>query len=138
MSSDKQGPPTQDAWLMQSQLNPFSITGTLEMDEQSLRFVLDEDSAKLTTISWLEKELGRSDLRDRLKQGDKVVAFELSRPQLKVEWPKQFMGSAMKVSNPGSREWLVSLVLPSGSLYSTYKAFKVRSVAKEWKKALAA
>jgi hypothetical protein len=48
------------------------------------------------------------------------------------------MGSAMKVSNPGTREWLVSLILPSGSLYSTYKTFKNRSVFKEWKKTLAA
>jgi hypothetical protein len=123
---------------MQSAINPFSITGTLEVDDHGLRFVLDEDSGKLTTIGWLEKELGVSDLRDRLKSGEKVVAFELARPNLKVEWPKQFMGSAMKVSNPGTREWLVSLILPSGSLYSTYKTFKNRSVFKEWKKTLAA
>jgi hypothetical protein len=64
---------------MQSAINPFSITGALEVDDHSLRFVLDENSGKLTTIGWLEKELGVSDLRDRLKGGEQFVAFELAR-----------------------------------------------------------
>jgi hypothetical protein len=138
MSSDKKGPPSQPAWLMQSPMNPLSITGTLELTDTTLRFVLDEDSAKLTTVGWLEKELDMPDLKQRLAGGEPVVAFELDRDKMKLDWPKQFMGSAMKVSNPGTREWLVSLILPSGSLFSTYKTFKDRSVFKAWKKALAA
>ena len=134
--SDTLGPPTQEAYLLQSPINPFPVSGRLDLSDQSLRFTLDEHSGQLTTLGWLEKELGMDDLRDRLKGGTPVQAFELQRDQLQISWPKQFMGSAMKVSNPGGREWLVSLILPSGSLYSTYKTFKYRSVFKAWKSEL--
>jgi hypothetical protein len=131
--SDTLGPPTQEAFLLQSQINPFPVSGQLELTDQSLRFTLDKDSGQLTTLGWLEKELAIDGLRDRLKAGDPIQAFDLERDKLQISWPKQFMGSAMKVSNPGTREWIVSLILPSGSLYSTYKTFKYRSVFKAWK-----
>lgn len=134
--SDTIGPPKQEAYLLQSQINPFPVSGQLELTADALRFTLDASSGQLTTLGWLEKELGIDGLRDRLKSGEAITAFELQRGQLDISWPKQFMGSAMKVANPGTRDWLVSLILPSGSLYSTYKTFKYRSVFKAWKSEL--
>jgi hypothetical protein len=129
------GPPQQDAYLLHTRVSPLPVSGRLELTDATLRFVLDQDSAKLTTVGWLEKELGIDNLRERLTQGE-VPAFELRRSDLSISWPKQFMGSAMIVSNPETREWIVSLILPSGSLYSTYKTFKHRATFKAWKEQL--
>jgi hypothetical protein len=100
------------------------------LTDATLRFALSEPSG------WVEKELGLGDLKSRLESGETVLAFDLQRASLDLSWPKQFMGAAMKVSNPGTREWIVSLIFPSSSLLSTYKSFKYRSLFKAWKAAL--
>jgi hypothetical protein len=129
------GPPRQRAYLLQSRVQPFPVAGDLELTAGSLKFTMDEMAGE-AVLGWVEKELVTSGLKERLKGGERVGAFDLPLSSLAVDWPKQFMGSAMKVSVPGSRDWLVSLVYPSGSLYSTYKIWKHRAVFKAWREAM--
>jgi hypothetical protein len=124
----------QRAYVMQSRVNPFPVAGILELTDATLRFTLDRPAGD-AVVGWLEKELGTSRLKDRLKEGETVVAFELPRSQMTVEWPRQFMGAAMKITVPGSRDWLVSLVYPTGTFFLV-RAWSHRDTTKAWRREL--
>ncbi len=128
----------QDAYLLQNQLNPFPVSGTLALDDAgTLRFTLDEKAAG-ASLGWLEKQLGTEGLAERIKGGERPEAFAIPLEGAKVSWPKSLGGYAMKI-DAGERKWIASLNYPSGgALWQTINMMRSRGTTKPWKEALAA
>ena len=125
------------AWLLQSRINPFPISGALALGGGRISFVLDDEAGD-ASLDWLEKELGLEDIAVQLRAGERVVAFDYSLEECAVSWPITGGGAMMIVRTPGGRKWVVSYDYPSGgSIHQTMSLFTGRSKAKEWKKALA-
>jgi len=125
------------AWLLQSRINPFPISGSLTLGHGRISFVLDRDAGD-AALGWLEKELEADDLAARIATDEQVVAFDYSLEECAVSWPITGGGAIMIVRTPGGRKWVVSYDYPSGgSIHQTMSLFTGRSKAKEWKKALA-
>ena len=125
------------AWLLQSRINPFPISGALALEGGRISFTLDEDAGE-ATLGWLEKELGLEDIAARLRGGEAVLAFDYSLEDCAVSWPITGGGAMMIVRTPGGRKWVISYDYPSGgSLHQTMTLLTGRRRAKEWKKALA-
>jgi hypothetical protein len=76
------------AYLLQNQMNPFPIAGTLELDESAgrLKFTLNPAAAE-ANLGWLEKTLGTDGLKARIQGGERPVAFDLDLKGRKVSWP---------------------------------------------------
>jgi hypothetical protein len=123
-------PPTTDVYLLQNRANSFFTTASLEFTDSTLRCTLKQHAG------WIEKELGITDLKQRIEAGENVVAFEFRRDKLNVKWLKQFLGGGFQVSAGDSRKWLVSLVYPT-TIMSLWDAVEGRSAHKKWKQALA-
>ena len=125
------------AWLLQSRINPFPVSGALSLGDGRIAFTLDED-AGAGSIGWLEKEPGLEDIASRLRAGETVVAFDYALDDCAVTWPITGGGAMMIVRTPGGRKWVVSYDYPSGgSISQTMSLFTGRTKAREWKKALA-
>ena len=125
------------AWLLQSRINPFPVSGALALSDGRISFRLDEDAGE-ASLSWLEKELGLQDIATRLGSGETVVAFDYSLDDCAVSWPITGGGAMMIVRTPSGRKWVVSYDYPSGgSIHQTMSLLTGRRKAKEWKKALA-
>ena len=125
------------AWLLQSRINPFPVSGALSLEGGRISFVLDEDAGE-AVLGWLEKELEVDDIAARLRNGETVVAFDYALSDCAVSWPITGGGAMMIVRTPGGRKWVVSYDYPSGgSIHQTMTLFSGRRKAKEWKKALA-
>jgi hypothetical protein len=125
------------AWLLQSRINPFPISGALALEGGRISFVLDEDAGD-AALDWLEKELEVEDIAGVLRSGETVVAFDYSLDDCAVSWPITGGGAMMIVRTPGGRKWVVSYDYPSGgSISQTMSLLTGRSRAREWKKALA-
>jgi hypothetical protein len=125
------------AWLLQSRINPFPVSGALALGEGRISFTLDEDAGE-ASLDWLEKELELDDIAALLRSGEKVVAFDYALADCVVSWPITGGGAMMIVRTPGGRKWVVSYDYPSGSSISqTMSVLTGRSKAREWKKALA-
>jgi hypothetical protein len=128
----------QESYLLQNQLNPFPVSGTLALDDAgTLRFTLDEKAAG-ASLGWLEKQLATDGLADRIKEGERPQAFAIPLADAKVSWPKSLGGYAMKIDD-GERKWIVSLNYPSGgALWQTINMVRSRGTTKPWKDAIAA
>jgi hypothetical protein len=125
------------AWLLQSRINPFPISGALTLEGGRISFVLAPDAAD-AALGWLEKELELDDIAAKLNTGDTVVAFDYSLDDCAVTWPITGGGAMMIVRTPGGRRWVVSYDHPSGgSIHQTMTLLTGRRKAREWKKALA-
>jgi hypothetical protein len=125
------------AWLLQSRINPFPISGALELRDGRLSFTLNEMAAE-AALGWLEEELGSEDLKPRIEAGETVVAFDYPLASCKVSWPLTG-GGAMMFIEGGARKWVVSYDYPSGGAVSqTMSMLSGRKKARDWKKALAA
>ena len=125
------------AWLLQSRINPFPISGALALEGGRISFHLDADAAD-ASLGWLEKELGVEDLAGVVTAGEAIVAFDYALDECAVSWPITGGGAMMIVQAPGGRKWVVSYDYPSGgSIHQTMTLFTGRRKAKEWKKALA-
>ncbi|MEY2570652.1 MAG: hypothetical protein QOE63_1002 [Acidimicrobiaceae bacterium] len=124
----------EDVWLLQNALNPFPVAAHAKLAGGRLTVTLNP-MAKDAFTGWIEKEIDDPDVKAKAAAGEAVRVFEVDVNGVEVGWPKQFMGSTMKVAS-GGRDWLVSLVYPSGSLYTTYKTFKHRGASKAWRQAL--
>jgi hypothetical protein len=128
----------ESAWLLQNQLNPFPIAGELELDESGhLRFTLTAKAAD-ASLGWLEKALGTSDLKERIKAGERPVAFDLDVNGRKVAWPSSLARIGMKIED-GDRNWVVSLDYPSnGAIWQLMNIVGGGKRSRPWKEALAA
>ena len=125
------------AWLLQSRINPFPVSGALSLEGGRISFVLDGDAGD-AALGWLEKELEVEDISGQLQAGREVVAFDYALDECAVSWPITGGGAMMIVRAPGGRKWVVSYDYPSGgSLQQTMTLLTGRSRAREWKKALA-
>ena len=125
------------AWLLQSRINPFPVSGALVLEGGRISFALDDDAGE-AALGWLEKELELEDIAGRLQAGETVVAFDYSLDDCAVSWPITGGGAVMIVRTPGGRKWVVSYDYPSGgSLSQTMSLLSGRRRAREWKKALA-
>jgi hypothetical protein len=125
------------AWLLQSRINPFPVSGALSLSDGRISFTLDEDAGD-ASVAWLEKELGLEDIAALVRSGETVVAFDYALTDCAVTWPITGGGAMMIVRTPGGRKWVVSYDYPSGgSISQTMSLFTGRSKAREWKKALA-
>ena len=125
------------AWLLQSRINPFPVSGALSLADGRIAFTLDEDSDE-AALGWLEKELGLEDIATRVRTGETVVAFDYALEDCAVTWPITGGGAMMLVRTPGGRKWVVSYDYPSGgSIAQTMSLLSGRTKAREWKKALA-
>lgn len=125
------------AWLLQSRINPFPISGALSLEGGRISFSLDADAAE-AALDWLEKELGADDLKATLAGGEEIVAFDYDLDECAVSWPITGGGAIMHVQAPGGRKWVVSYDYPSGgSIAQTMSMITGRRKAREWKKALA-
>jgi len=124
----------EDVWLLQSSVNPFPVAGHLELTGSRLVLTLNP-MAKDAFTGWIEMAIDDSDVKTKVAAGETVTLFDIDVVGAEITWPKQFMGSAMKVATE-RREWIVSLVYPSGSLYTMYKLFKHRGESKAWRQVL--
>ena len=122
-------PPQTKAYLLQNRANSFFAVGELELTDTTLRCRVTGNAG------WIAKELGIPDLKERLAAGESITAFEFPRDGLKVKWLKQFMGAGFQVSNGDGKQWVVSLIYPSGFL-ALLEIFEARSARKEWRAAL--
>jgi hypothetical protein len=128
----------QDSYLLQNQMNPFPVAGTLTLGEDgTLSFALGEKAAG-ASLGWLEKVLGTDSLKEKLEAGERPVAFQLPVAGHKFAWPKTLGGYAMKFDD-GERKWIVSLNYPSGGgVWQAINMINSGKTAKPWKQALAA
>jgi hypothetical protein len=126
------------AWLLQNQLNPFPVSGELELtDDGRLRFTLGEKAAD-ASLGWLEKALGADGLKERIKAGERPVAFDLEVSGRKIRWPASLARIGMKIED-GDRNWYVSLDYPSGgAIWQLMNLVGGGKRSKPWKEALAA
>ena len=125
------------AWLLQSRINPFPVSGALALDGGRISFTLDADAGE-QSLDWLEQELGVEDIGTLLGTGQSVVAFDYALDDCAVSWPITGGGAMMIVRTPGGRKWVVSYDYPSGgSIAQKMSLLTGRSRAREWKKALA-
>ena len=127
MSADP--PPRTHVYLLENRANSIFTNATLELTDTTLRCTLKEHSR------WVQKELGITDLKERLAAGESVSAFEFSRDHLNIKWLKQFMGGGFQVSEGDSRRWLVSLVYPT-TIFSIVDVIEGRAVHRQWRQAL--
>ncbi len=125
------------AWLLQSRINPFPVSGALSLGDGRIAFTLDDDAGE-ASADWLEKELELENIGARVRSGETVVAFDYALSDCAVTWPITGGGAMMIIRTPGGRKWVVSYDYPSGgSISQTMSRFTGRSKAREWKKALA-
>jgi hypothetical protein len=125
------------AWLLQSRINPFPVSGALTLGDGRIAFTLDEEAGE-ASLDWLEKVLGIDDIAARVGSGETVVAFDYALSDCAVTWPITGGGAVMLVRTPGGRKWVVSYDYPSGGAISQRMSlFAGRNKAREWKKALA-
>ena len=125
------------AWLLQSRINPFPVSGALMLENNRISFHLN-GMAEEASLGWLEEELGISDIKGALQGGEQVVAFDYPLDGCAVTWPITGGGAMMIVQAPGGRKWVVSYDYPSGgSLSQTLHLLTGRKKAKQWKQALA-
>ena len=125
------------AWLLQSRINPFPVSGALTLGDGRIAFTLDEEAGD-APVSWLEQALGIDDIAARVRAGETVVAFDYALDDCAVTWPITGGGAMMIVRTPGGRKWVVSYDFPSGGAISQRMSlFAGRNKAREWKKALA-
>lgn len=124
------------AWLLQSRVNPFPISGALALENGRISFTLDAQAAE-ASLGWLEKELEQDDLKSKLSSGERVVAFDCGLDECRVSWPITGGGAMMLVNAP-RRKWVVSYDYPSGgAIAQTLSLMSGRKTAKDWKKAIA-
>lgn len=122
--------------MLQSRINPFPISGALELVGGRLSFTLNAMAAE-ASLGWLEEQLGVDDLKAKIEAGELVVAFDHALGEVKVSWPLTGGGSMMIIEAP-ERKWVVSYDYPSGGAISqTLSMVTGRKKAKEWKKAFA-
>ena len=128
----------QDAYLLQNQMNPFPVSGSLVLDDAgTLSFTLDAKAAG-AALGWLEKATGDDELKAKIGAGTPPTVFALPIAGVKVRWPKLLGGYAMKIDGP-DRTWIVSLKYPSGGgLWQAANMLTSGGTTKPWKEALKA
>jgi hypothetical protein len=122
-------PPHTKAYLLKSRGNSWWVNVELELTDTTLRCVASEYS------KWVDEELGLTDYKARLSAGEPVVIFEFDRGQLAIKWLRQFYRGGFQISQGDSRQWLVSLVYPTG-FGSLLDLMTDRAVWRQWREAL--
>jgi hypothetical protein len=122
-------PPHTKAYLLKSRGNSWWVNVELELTDRTLRCVASEYS------TWVDEELGLTDYKARLSAGEPVVIFEFDRGQLAIKWLRQFYRGGFQISQGDSRQWLVSLVYPSG-FGNVLDLMTDRAVWRQWREAL--
>ena len=122
-------PPHTKAYLLKSRGNSWWVNVELELTDTTLRCVACEYS------KWVDEELGLTDYKARLSAGEPVVIFEFDRGQLAIKWLRQFYRGGFQISQGDSRQWLVSLVYPTG-FGSLLDLMTDRAVWRQWREAL--
>ncbi|AGB25638.1 hypothetical protein Mycsm_05447 [Mycobacterium sp. JS623] len=122
-------PPHTKAYLLKSRGNSWWVNVELELTDTTLRCVASEYS------KWVDEELGLTDYQERLAAGEPVVIFEFDRGQLAIKWLRQFYRGGFQISQGDSRQWLVSLVYPSG-FGNVLDLMTDRAVWRQWREAL--
>ncbi len=122
-------PPRAEVYLVRNRLIAFSTRASLDLTDDHLRCTVKEYS------QWVEKALGISDLRSRLRAGEEVTAFDFRRDQLNITWLMRFVKAGFVVSEGDSRRWLVSLIYPTGIL-AFVEVVDGWDVHDEWRRAL--
>ena len=124
------------AWLLQSRINPFPVSGALALINRRISFVLDTAAAE-SALGWLEEQMEIDDLKAQIETGETITVFDHSLEDCQVSWPLTGGGAMMLVKAP-ERKWVVSYDYPSGGpISNTMTLVSGRKKAKEWKKALA-
>jgi hypothetical protein len=125
----------EQAWMLQSVVNPFPVSGALALESGRISFTLDAKAAD-ASVGWLEKELGIEDIPGTIRAGGPVVAFDLAVADVEVSWPLTLAKAGMKLNTEG-RDWIVSFDYPSaGGVVSVLFMSSGRKKAKAWKAAL--
>jgi len=124
------------AWMLQSRVNPFPISGSLALEGGRISFTLDAAAAEASLV-WLEEQFGIDGLKSRIEAGETVVAFDHPLDEVVVSWPITGGGAMCTITAP-ERKWVVTYDYPSGGAVSqTLNLVSGRRKAKEWKRALA-
>jgi hypothetical protein len=122
-------PPHTKAYLLKSRGNSWWVNVELELTDAKLRCITREYS------KWVDEELGLTDYKEKLAAGEPVVIFEFDRDQIAIKWLRQFYRGGFQISQGDSRQWLVSLVYPSG-FGSLLDLMTDRAVWRRWREAL--
>ncbi|OMC13604.1 hypothetical protein [Mycobacterium sp. SP-6446] len=122
-------PPQTKAYLLKNRGNSWWVNVELQLTDTNLRCVASEYS------KWVDEELGLTDYKAKLSSGEPVVVFDFRRDQLTIKWLRQFYRGGFRVSQGDSREWLVSLVYPSG-FGSLLDLMTDRALWRQWRAAL--
>jgi hypothetical protein len=86
-------PPRTEAYLLQSRANSFFTLADLELTDTNLRCTLKQSSG------WVERELGLTDLKQQLADGQSVTAFEFRRDRLNIKWLKLYPSGIFTLSD---------------------------------------
>lgn len=122
-------PPHSKAYLLKNRGNSWWVNVELHLTDTNLRCTASEYS------KWVDEELGLTDYKAKLSSGEPVVVFDFRRDQLKIKWLRQFYRGGFRVSQGDSRDWLVSLVYPSGFI-SLLDLMTDRALWRQWREAL--
>lgn len=122
-------PPHTKAYLLKSRGNSWWVNVELELTDGTLRCVASDYS------KWVDEELGLTDYKERLATGEPVVIFDFDRDRLAIKWLRQFYRGGFQISQGDSRQWLVSLVYPSG-FGNVLDLMTDRAVWRQWREAL--
>lgn len=124
------------AWLFRSRVTPFPVSGSLTLEDGRLRFTLDQEAGE-ASLGWLEEALGIDAIKERLLDGETIVAFDHPLEDCVVTWPITGGGSQMLVRAP-DRKWVVSYDYPAaGRISHPLGMISGRRKARDWKRALA-
>jgi hypothetical protein len=133
-------PISERCWLLRSKINPFPVGGTLVWDGEALTFTIGEVAAD-AVLGWVAErlELGKEDLKSRVRDGEAVDVFSVRRQDLTIDWPKVMGGAAMEATDATTgHRWLISMDYPSGgAVLQTIGLISGRKKAKAWRAAFA-
>lgn len=127
---------TEQVWILRNRVNPFPVSADMTWDGHTFSLTLNAMAAEAFN-GWVEEELGQSDMKARLQNGEKIPVSAVQKGGFAMSWPKMYIGSMFEVTPTGGRKRLISIDYPSGgSISQTMSLMSGRKKGKAWKAAL--
>ena len=124
---------SEQVWILRNKVNPFPVSADMTWDGQTFALTLNAMAAEAFN-GWVEEELGQTDIKERLRSGEKIPVFAVQKGGFEMAWPKLYFGSMFEVTPTGGRKWLISIDYPSGgAITQTMSLVSGRKKGKLWK-----